>query len=92
MANVALDRTKGTIVPASDGLQTSRGTARRSVSYRDVNGKRHDAVVVAPGSASGLKLAIWGQGSGNGGQRRVIDNVAVATARTQTNVYFNVDA
>jgi hypothetical protein len=90
MANVALDRTKGTIVPASDGLQTSRGTARRSVSYRDVNGKRHDAVVVAPGSASGLKLAIWGQG--NGGQRRVIDNVAIATARTQTNVYFNVDA
>jgi hypothetical protein len=89
MAQVALDRTKTTEVPTTDGLQTSRPSARRTVKYRDVNGKTHDAVVVAPGSSSGLKLAIWGQGSGVGEQRRVIDNVALMTSRTQTNVYWN---
>jgi hypothetical protein len=59
-----------------------------TVSYRDTKGRRHDAVVVGPGTSSGLKLRIRGQGSAI----RVIDNVALGTARNQTNVYFTFGA
>jgi len=54
----------------------------RNVIYRDAKGLTKDAVVLGAGSVSGLKLRI------NSNQGAVIDNVALATSRTQTGVYF----
>lgn len=63
-------------------------TGRRSVVYRDASGATMDAVVVAAGSVSGLKLQV-GSLRVAGVALSVKDNVALATTRTDTNVYFN---
>jgi len=61
-----------------------RATAgRRSVLYRDAKGNTKAARVLSEGTNSGLKLSI---GSNN---CAVVDDVAAATTRTQTNVYYS---
>lgn len=45
-----------------------------TVRYREVTGTRKNAMVIGPGSASGLKLLV--------DSTRVVDNVAVATTLT----------
>jgi hypothetical protein len=55
-----------------------------TVSYRDAHGTRHDAIVLGPGSVSGLKLRL----PSFGGTNKDIDNVALATGEYQANVYF----
>jgi hypothetical protein len=59
-------------------------TGRRTVQYRSTNGRTYSAMVLAAGTASGLKLSV---GSGSG--KRIIDNVAKATGLKQTNVYWS---
>lgn len=51
-----------------------------------VNGKRgtQRAVVLGPGSTSGLKLRV-----GQGLARRIVDNVPAATSRTSVNCYVS---
>lgn len=72
--------TDGKDRPASVGLKISRGSGRQSVSYRDAKGIRRDAVVIAKGSSSGLRLFIPEQD-------RVVDNVGPMTTIKGTNVY-----
>jgi len=54
------------------------------VVYRDTKGRSVRALVMGPGSASGLKLKIF-----NRLLPVVVDNVPAATGVKQTNVYFN---
>jgi len=69
-------------IPASVGVKLALGSGRRTVTYRDAAGRRFDAVVMGPGSSSGAKLRVPEKNNG------VFDNVAKATALTQTNVYM----
>lgn len=69
-------------IPAT-GRRKTAGYWR--VSYKDTNGKIFAATVVGPGSGSGLKLRLPNRIFGS----KIIDNVAVMTVRTQTNVYFD---
>jgi len=72
---------------------------RRNVRYRGLDGHSVQAVVLAQGSVSGLKLLVPG-GVGmtslspapGGTQQvghRIVDNVPLATGMKQTNVYFS---
>lgn len=91
MSLKAIDRTKTTQVPATGAThpQTniSRGSGRREVAYRDARGKTFSAVVIAPGSSSGLMLEI--HAFRRGGQSHIIDNVPLATTMKSTGAYFN---
>jgi hypothetical protein len=60
------------------------GAGYRVVRYRDAKGTYRNARVLGQGGSSGLKLLI---DAGPG--RRIVDNVALGTADTQTNVYFS---
>lgn len=73
------------------GVRTGKHptAGRLTVSYRDINGKSKDALVLSQGSVSGLKLRI-GSRMGDG-QQEIVDNVAAATTAKQTNVYFSRD-
>jgi hypothetical protein len=55
------------------------------VTYRKPTGGTISARVLGPGTASGLKLRLEGVRTLAG----IVDNVAVATSRTQTGVYLN---
>lgn len=66
--------------PATVGVKISRGSGRQSVNYRDAKGIRRDGIVIAKGSASGLRIWLPEQD-------RVVDNVAAMTAIKGTNVY-----
>jgi hypothetical protein len=70
---------KRTISTADKG---KTGAGLRTVTYRDAKGMKKDAVVLGQGTASGLKLRLTSD------QNRVVDNVALMTVRTQTNVYI----
>jgi hypothetical protein len=78
------DNTKTTFTPPSVGANVSRGHGRRTVHYRDAKGQTWEALVVGPGTASGLKLQLTSHP-----RRGIIDNVANATARTDTGKYFD---
>jgi hypothetical protein len=63
-------------------LNKKKGT---NVTYRGANGRTLSATIIGPGSSSGAKLALRSRiGTG-----KIVDNVALATSRTQTNVYYN---
>lgn len=68
-------------IPTAVGKKLAQGSGRRTVSWRDSRGQRFDAIVMGPGSSSGAKLLIPEKGA-------ILDNVAKATSRTQTNVYM----
>lgn len=57
-----------------------RTSGRLNVTYRNGAGRTRTALVLGAGSTSGLKLQVGDQ---------IIDNVALATSRTQTNVYHS---
>jgi hypothetical protein len=67
--------------PTGGARNTTRGSGRRDVTYRDAQGKEWGAKVIAAGSVSGLLLEVIGLGR--------IDNVAVATAINQNSRYYN---
>jgi hypothetical protein len=54
------------------------------VGYRDTNGRTRNAKVLGPGGTSGVKLQVIVTGE-------IIDNVAAATAKNQTGVYFSYE-
>lgn len=66
------------------------GTAgRRTVVYRNGNGKTSEAVVEGAGSSSGLKLRLVNRrGAGNRSTIQIVDNVPKATGMRQTGVYY----
>lgn len=72
--------TDGKDRPAAIGLKLSRGSGRQTVNYRDAKGMRRDAIVIAKGSVSGLRLWVVNQD-------RIVDNVPAMTAVKNTNVY-----
>jgi hypothetical protein len=78
------DNTKTTFTPPSVGANTSRGHGHRTVFYRDARGQRFEALVVGPGSVSGLQLQLTSHP-----RRGILDNVASATAKTDTGKYFD---
>jgi hypothetical protein len=51
-----------------------------NVRYRDAKGTTRQAIVVGPGTTSGLKIRVRFVG--------IFDNVPLATSPNQTNVYF----
>jgi hypothetical protein len=71
-----------TVNSTRKGRRTTGG--HYTVIYRKPTGLTVSAVVLGAGTSSGLKLQVSGRGAGN----NVIDNVAVATTRAQTGVYF----
>ena len=65
-----------------------RGHGHRSIMYRDTNGKSWEAIIIGPGSASGLLLEIPAlRMKGVSVWRK--DNVAPATTVKSTNAYFD---
>lgn len=67
---------------STSGKGKYKTSGRRVVAYRNAKGFTQQATVLSEGTSSGLKIAV---GSEMG---RVVDNVPLATARTQTNVYI----
>lgn len=66
---------------------TVRTAGRHTVVYRDTRGRTRNAEVTGPGAgANQLNLRIR---YGGRGTTRTLTNVPMATARTQTNVWFN---
>jgi hypothetical protein len=60
------------------------GGGRKTVAYRNAAGETEEALVVGPGSVSGLELCLV-----NRRPRVYLDNVALATTVKGTNVYFD---
>ena len=65
-----------------EGIEKGKDQGYVVVQYRDVKGRLFNARVLGQGSTSGLKLSV-------GTQRRIVDNVPLATTRNGTNVYFD---
>jgi hypothetical protein len=91
VALVAFDNTNREVVPATGhthpATNVTRGSGRREVVYRDANGKTWSAIVIGPGSASGVRLEV--HGLRRGGQTHILDNVPAATTMKDTGAYFN---
>jgi hypothetical protein len=69
--------------------KTPGTSGRRTVMYRDTNGKTHEARVEAAGTSTGLMLRLVNRRTpGNRTTNQVIDNVLPATTMKQTNRYF----
>lgn len=66
------------------GAYNNLPSGKRSVKYRNARGGTMDATVLSAGTTSGFKIQITSDPV-----RRIIDNVALATARNQTNVIFH---
>lgn len=84
----AIANTNRKFVPsgATSGVQLSGG--RRSVVWRNASGKSFEAVVVGPGSTSGLLLMIPALRM-KGPSVFLRDNVQPATTIKSTNAYFD---
>jgi hypothetical protein len=78
------DNTKTTFTPPSVGTNTLRGHGHRTVRYRDARGTSYEALVMAPGTTSGLQLQLTSHP-----RRGILDNVQPATAKTDTGKYFD---
>ena len=72
--------TDGKDRPLTVGVKLARGSGRQTVNWRDAKGIRRDAIVIAKGTTSGLRLFIVGQD-------RIVDNVPAMTAIKGVNVY-----
>jgi len=75
----------GTTHPVTN---VTRGSARRSVIYRATTGKTFEAIVIGPGSVSGVRLMIPALRM-KGTSVYLKDNVAPATTIKQTNCYVD---
>lgn len=75
-------RTKAT---AQNGKMKTAGRMR--VSYRDASGQTMDAVVVGPGTSSGLKLVLRVPASAFTAGNQILDNVPVATTVKSLSAY-----
>jgi hypothetical protein len=62
------------------------GGGYTSVTYRKPTGQFVSARIIGPGTASGIKIRLEGTGAP---AVRILDNVALMTAKTQTGVYLN---
>jgi hypothetical protein len=76
-------------VTAANHMRTGkmRTSGKLTVRFRNVDGNTLNATVLGQSTdavAGKLKLLV-----SSGPARRIVDNVPVATARNQTNVYFN---
>ena len=68
---------------ATVGKGKHRSSGKMRVTYIDAKGRTREALVLGAGTTSGLKLQI------TSGKRRIIDNVAKATAMNSVNAYVD---
>lgn len=67
-------------IPAALRKGKNATSGRMAVRYIDSNRRSRMAIVLGPGTTSGLKLAVEPGG-------RIVDNVPLSTTRTSTNSY-----
>jgi hypothetical protein len=78
------DRVKAT---ASNGKHKTAG--RMNVTYRNAVGESFQALVVGPGTSSGLKLMLRYQASANTPGPTTLDNVPAATTPKSLSAYIS---
>jgi len=88
----SLTNTNRAFVPAvghtHPATSLTRGSGRRTVVYRNLSGRTFEAIVIGPGSSSGLRLMIPALRMKGPGVY-IKDNVAAATTMKQTDRYFD---
>jgi hypothetical protein len=83
-ANRAVVPATGHTHPATN---VTRGSGHREVAYRTATGKTFSAIIIGPGSSSGVRLEI--HDLRRGGQTHILDNVPAATTMKSVNAYFS---
>jgi hypothetical protein len=83
--------TNRAVVPAvghtHPATNVTRGSGHREVAYRDTKGRTWAAMIIGPGSVSGVRLELHSRR--RGGQTHILDNIGPATTVKSTNAYFS---